>query len=94
METAILRYLRDKAEEEMKSRMVEVRDREEFLRLASEGNYIVKAGFCGRAECAEDIKSETGYEVRGEPVGERVSVEKCVWCGKSPAKLVYIARAY
>ena len=56
---------------------------------------LVKIGLCSLSEgeaCAEKIKQETGFEIRGKPIG---SDEKatCIVCGK-PGVAVYAGRPY
>lgn len=93
LEKDILRNLREKAEEEFKSRMKKSTFKDDFIALTKRGNFIVKAGFCGGEKCAEDLKNKTGYEVRGTAIKEKLVEEKCIWCGK-PGKPIYIAKAY
>jgi len=94
LEKDILNNLRSKAEEEFKRRLKEVSNKEQLIELARKGNFIIKAGFCGREECAEQIKAQTGYEVRGMNIKEEPKKTTCIWCGQPTTKTVYIAKAY
>ena len=94
LEKEILNNLRSKAEEEFKNRFREVSNKQQLIELARKGNFIIKAGFCGREECAEQIKAETGYEVRGMNIKEKPKKTTCIWCGRATTKTVYIAKAY
>lgn len=56
---------------------------------------IIKASFCGESKCAEEIKSETGLEVRGRRIDmEEKPSEKCFWCGDKAKRVVYLGKAY
>jgi len=72
----------------------EARSREEIIRLSSQ-NLIVKINFCGRKECADEIKDTTkGYEVRGELFNEEKPDGACAWCGREAVRKVVLAKAY
>ena len=57
---------------------------------------FIKFTFCGREECATDIKAQTGgYEVRGKRADiEEEYAESCTWCGMKGIELAYLAKAY
>ncbi|MCP8317556.1 MAG: hypothetical protein H3Z51_11975 [archaeon] len=57
---------------------------------------IVKAPFCGRKDCADEIKAETGgLEVRGKRIDiKEIPSDKCFWCGRESNRTVYLAKAY
>ena len=90
----ILENLRDRAEKRLKENIIEVRSREELIeKFRKEGRKIYKVFFCGRKECADEIKSVLeGLETRGMPIGEDEE-GACVWCGK-PGHICYLAKAY
>ncbi len=86
--------LRRRAWDRLSSSIAEARSKDELLRLSKE-NRIIRANFCGREECAKEIKEATGYEVRGR----RIDVDErpegtCVWCGRPATRVVYMAKAY
>ena len=88
----ILNTLRKKAEEKLKNSIVKIKDKEKLYEYTKNKN-ILKIFFCGRVECAEDIKTELGgYETRGQPADEDAK-GKCIWCGRE-AHLTYLAKAY
>jgi prolyl-tRNA synthetase len=89
----ILNNLRKRAEERLHKTIIEVYDRDELTKLAREKRRIFKVYFCGRKECADDIKTELGgYETRGIPTDEEGN-GKCIWCGRE-GHLNYLAKAY
>ncbi len=73
----------------------EAKNREEVLRMLKE-HPIIKMDFCGRAECAADLKKATeGYEVRGELVEVKENAgKKCAWCGEAAMRKVIIAKSF
>ncbi|MGC8969493.1 MAG: proline--tRNA ligase [Conexivisphaera sp.] len=86
--------LRRRAWERLNSSISDAATRDDVIRLAREGR-IIRANFCGREECALEIKRETGYDVRGK----RIDVEErptgnCAWCGRPASRVVYMAKAY
>jgi len=90
----ILRNLREKAEKRLKENIIEAKTKEELLEaFKKEGRKIYKVFFCGRKECADEIKSELeGLETRGTPINEK-GEGPCVWCGE-PGHICYLAKAY
>ena len=77
------------------SSIVSINSREELHNFSGKAK-IIRAPFCGKNGCANDIKVEIeGMEIRGK----RMDVEekpsgKCFWCGKEAARIVYLAKAY
>ncbi|MHA1187627.1 MAG: proline--tRNA ligase, partial [Candidatus Heimdallarchaeota archaeon] len=54
-----------------------------------------RANWCGDQTCGEQIKEETGADVRGtrEDIVEKPE-GKCIACGSKAKEVVYIAPAY
>ncbi|MEM0097262.1 MAG: proline--tRNA ligase [Conexivisphaerales archaeon] len=68
--------------------------RDEIIELSGK-NLIIRANFCGKKECADEIKEKTGgYEVRGELYNEEQPQGTCAWCGNQAVRKVILARAY
>lgn len=76
------------------SRIVYAADIEELLQGVEGGNFV-KAGWCGKRECEDKVKSDTAATARvyAEDDGNK-KCAKCVACGKKSAHTVYFARAY
>ncbi len=91
----ILETLRKRAEEWMRSRIVEARERVDVLEAIRRG-CIVRMPFCGREECAEDMREATGgAKVRGTRIDEDSRpTGPCAWCGAEAKEVVYVAKAY
>ncbi len=90
----MLKDMRSRAWEFMKSRIVETNDLEEAKRLVEE-RYVVEVPWCGREECGLKIDEEVG-RVLGMPLDEEVKVndERCLICGKKAVTKVRIAKTY
>jgi prolyl-tRNA synthetase len=69
--------------------------KEELLSNAKKGGFI-KFNFCGKEECADEIKSGTGgIEVRGTLFGSDEKPKgRCAWCGKAATEVAYAAKSY
>ena len=61
--------------------------------LASKGGFI-KAAWCGRSECEEKVKEETGATIRLRPFEKEKPISGCVYCGEKAVEMVYFARSY
>ncbi|RLI73977.1 proline--tRNA ligase, partial [Archaeoglobales archaeon] len=57
---------------------------------------VAKMSFCGREECAMEIKEATnGGKIRGVPLDRKDEpLSTCAWCGKKATEVVYVAKAY
>ncbi|AKG38806.1 MAG: proline--tRNA ligase [Infirmifilum sp.] len=95
LEKSILENLKTKARRFMESRTVEARTPEEVVKALKEG-YLVKMPFCGREECAMDLKEKTdGGKVRGTEISfKEGDYGKCAWCGAPARQIVYVAKSY
>jgi len=51
-------------------------------------------GWCGGEDCGHSIEQATEMSVLGEPVGVTHSATKCIVCGTSTEKSIYVARTY
>ena len=106
--TVPLKDLKIKLDETLENMQVSLKNKSETIKSIPEANNkdevikllkeypIIKINFCGRAECAQDLKKTTGgYEIRGELVGETEKAgEKCSWCGEKAIKKVIVARSF
>ncbi len=95
LEVDILETLKKRAKEYFESRIVEARSREEVVRAVREGK-VIRMPFCGREECAEDMRANAeGLRVRGTEVdAAEGDCGSCAWCGAPARFMVYAARAY
>lgn len=95
LRVSLLENLKRKSNEFFDNGIKEVNDREGLKKVMEDGG-IAKINFCGREECAMDIKEETkGGKIRGTPFDLKEKVKgKCVWCGKEAREIAYVAKAY
>jgi prolyl-tRNA synthetase len=91
----ILNFLRKKAEERLNRNIAKVDTKEDLLNASKKGGFM-KLNFCGRQECADEIKSGTGgVEVKGTLYGSDERARgKCAWCGKPATEVAYAAKSY
>ncbi len=96
LQQEILRELSRRAWEWLNSNIHDASSKEDLLAKARHGGGFIKFTFCGREECAREIKAETGgYEVRGKRVDiEEEHAASCTWCGMKGTELAYLAKAY
>ncbi|MEM2409311.1 MAG: proline--tRNA ligase [Thermofilaceae archaeon] len=90
-----LENLKKRAEEFFKSRIATASGRNEVIEAIKAGK-IVYMPFCGREECAEDMRlNADGAKVRGTEIDhEEGDYGICAWCGMPARQMVYVARAY
>ncbi|MDG6901513.1 MAG: proline--tRNA ligase [Nitrososphaerota archaeon] len=55
---------------------------------------VVRAPWCGRAECETKLKEETGGKILNIPLDQNQSNQKCVVCGKQASSVVNYGRSY
>jgi len=91
----ILDNLKSKAKRFFEENIVSAYSKKDLIKAIKEGK-IVKISFCGREECAEDMREATnGAKVRGTSLDfKEGDYGKCVWCGQPAKYLVYVAKAY
>jgi len=96
LEQEILGELSKRAWEWLNSNIHEATSKEDILEKAKGVGGFIKFTFCGREECAREIKAQTGgYEVRGKRVDvDEKRAETCTWCGTKGIELAYLAKAY
>jgi prolyl-tRNA synthetase len=66
----------------------------EFKSIIERKGGFVMAGWCGREECEEKIKEDTGADIRVLPFDQNSRPEKCIYCGQNSKKAAIFARAY
>lgn len=67
---------------------------DEFKSILEDKGGFLSAGWCGRSECEEKIKEETGADIRVIPFDQSDKPERCIFCGKTCEKVVMFAKAY
>ncbi|WXG42778.1 MAG: proline--tRNA ligase [Promethearchaeati archaeon SRVP18_Atabeyarchaeia-1] len=91
----ILNFLRKKAEDRLKRSITWVNTKKELLDSTKKGGFL-KLNFCGRQECADEMKSQTGgFEVKGTSFeSDEKPKGSCAWCGETATQVVYAAKSY
>ncbi len=85
----------NRALENLKSKTYTAHSHEEFLDIAASKPGFIKAMWCGRTECEEKLKDETGgVKSRCIPFVEEHISDVCVCCGKPAKNMVYWGRQY
>ncbi len=67
---------------------------DQFKNTLKDRGGFVRACWCGRAECEETIKNETGATIRTIPLTDEKTFSGCIYCGKPAAKVAYFAKSY
>jgi prolyl-tRNA synthetase len=66
----------------------------EFKSIIERKGGFVVAGWCGKEECEEKIKEDTGADIRVLPFDQDGRPGKCIYCGQDSKKAAIFARAY
>jgi len=82
-----------KAQEQAKKNTKDILDYTEFKSKIEEGGFM-NAPWCGKLECEEQIKEETGADIRVIPFDSDNSNLKCVYCQKQSVSIPIFARGY
>lgn len=72
----------------------EVESYEDFKETIDNKPGFVKALWCGRRECEDKIKEDTGATSRCIPLDNKKYLGKCICCKEEATKMVYFGRAY
>ena len=83
----------NKAKEIAKENTKSVSDYSEFKSKIENGGFF-NAPWCGKLECEEKIKEETGADIRVIPFDSENSNEKCMYCQESSKCIPDFARGY
>jgi prolyl-tRNA synthetase len=88
------RSLLEKARESLKKNTHMTRSYEELKRIIQEKGGIVRAPWCGSAECESRLAADTGAKIINIPLDQHPSDSRCVVCGKHAETIVNIAKSY
>jgi len=81
------------AREEAKINTLNISDYSEFKEKIGKGGFF-NAYWCGKQECEEKIKDETGADIRVIPFDNENQDGKCVYCSEPSIALPIFARGY
>ncbi len=78
----------------LNSRIISSENKDEFIEhiLAQDG--FVRAAWCGKGACEEEIKKKTSATIRNLPNCEKHGGKLCIWCGESGKFFAYFAKSY
>jgi prolyl-tRNA synthetase len=81
------------AQEQAKSNTIDISDYTEFKSKIEEGGFF-NSPWCGKQECEEKIKEETGAEIRVIPFESENTNQKCIYCQQQSVSIPIFARGY
>jgi len=82
-----------KSREEAKLNTIDISDYSEFKEKIGRGGFF-NAYWCGRQECEDKIKEETGAEIRVIPFNKEDKSGKCIYCNDQSTTIPIFARGY
>ena len=82
-----------KAKEESKNNTLEIFNYSDFKSKIEKGGFF-NLPWCGKLECEEKIKEETGAEIRVIPFGSENTKQKCIYCQEQSVSVPVFARGY
>lgn len=90
----IQKNLFSKAKETLIEKTTTVSNYNDFKeKLKTKGGFI-KAAWCGKSTCEEEIKDETGATIRLKPLIKESSTDNCLCCNEKAEEMVYFAKSY
>ncbi|MCH7877659.1 MAG: proline--tRNA ligase, partial [Thaumarchaeota archaeon] len=81
------------AREQVKANTIDISDYTEFKSKIENGGFF-HAPWCGKLECEEKIKEETGADIRVIPFDSENTNEKCMYCQEQSISIPIFARGY
>lgn len=72
---------------------IDISDYDEFKSKIEKGGFFNSA-WCGKLECEEKIKEETGAEIRVIPFDSENKNKKCIYCQEQSISIPIFARGY
>ena len=81
------------AQEQAKLNTFDVSNYSEFKERMEKGGFV-KAYWCGKQECEDKIKDETGADIRVISFDNENKDGKCVYCNETSIKVPIFARGY
>jgi prolyl-tRNA synthetase len=81
------------AREQTKAKSIDISDYTEFKSKIEKGGFF-NAPWCGKSECEEKIKEETGADIRVIPFDSENTNRKCMYCQEQSISVPIFARGY
>ncbi|MBS3926769.1 MAG: proline--tRNA ligase [Nitrosarchaeum sp.] len=76
-----------------KENTINISEYSELKSKIGKGGFFI-AYWCGKTECEEKIKEETGADIRVIPFGSENTKEKCIYCNEQSKETPIFARGY
>ena len=83
----------DRALQRRNEKIFDVKDYDDMKELIKEKTGFIKINWCGKTECEEQIKNDTGYKSRCI-IEEEKPTGKCIVCGKEATCRIYVGKQY
>jgi len=83
----------EKAKEQSKENTMSISEYDEFKSKIEKGGFF-NSPWCGKLECEEKIKEETGAEIRVIPWNSEDMTQKCIYCKEQSESIPVFARGY
>ena len=82
-----------KAKKEALENTIDIESYDEFKMKIEKGGFF-NSPWCGKLECEEKIKEETGAEIRVIPFNSENTSKKCIYCKEQSTSVPIFARGY
>ena len=82
-----------KAKEQASNNTLNISDYSEFKSKIEKGGFF-NSPWCGKVECEDKIKEETGAEIRVIPFNSENITKECIYCKKQSVSIPIFARGY
>jgi prolyl-tRNA synthetase len=81
------------AREQANLNTIDISDYSEFKEKIGKGGFF-NAPWCGKQECEEKIKEETGADIRVIPFDSENKDGNCIYCNEKSSVIPIFARGY
>ncbi|EIJ66132.1 proline--tRNA ligase [Candidatus Nitrosopumilus salaria BD31] len=89
----IQKKMLENARVKAKTNSIDISNYTEFKSKIEKGGFF-NAPWCGKIECEEKIKEETGADIRVLPFGSEDTNQKCIYCNEQSISIPIFARGY
>lgn len=90
----IQNFLYDTAKERQNRDTINISNYDEMKSILKDKGGFILAGWCEKEECENNIKNETGADIRLIQFDKSDSKCKCIYCNSDSKKMVIFAKAY